>query len=159
MTSPRVAVLIGGNSKTHTLTKSITQNLIEQLNNLDASLMITCSRRTGEENQALLQNNIDMQNSYFWDGTGDNPYLGMLAWADYILVTEDSVSMLSDAATAEKPIYVISLEGQSKRFDACHQHFRDIGASRPFNGNLEHWTYEPIRDAKTVAQAIKKKLG
>lgn len=159
MPKPRVAVLIGGNSKTHTLTQDITNTLIAQLNGLNASLMVTCSRRTGEHNQDLLQSQLNLENSYFWNGTGDNPYLGMLAWADYILVTEDSVSMLSDAATAGKPVYVIDLEGQSKRFDTCHQHFRDIGISRPFDGNLEAWTYSSISDAKTVAQAIKDKLG
>ena len=160
MPTPRVAVLIGGNSKTHTLTPDITKTFTQDLNALNASLMITASRRTGEENFAHIQRALSNDKNFIWNGNGDNPYLGMLAWADHIIVTEDSVSMLSDAATTGKPVHVIQLEGRSKRFDKCHQHFQDIGVSRCFSGgNLETWNYEAINDAQMVAHAIKKKLG
>ncbi|CAG0908703.1 unnamed protein product [Cyprideis torosa] len=55
----------------------------------------------------------------------------MLAWADYIIVTSDSVSMLSDAGTTGKPVYVVNLEGASPRFDHFHKHFVELGVSRP----------------------------
>ena len=38
-----------------------------------------------------------------WDGQGDNPYFGMLALADLIVVTQDSVSMISEAAATTAP--------------------------------------------------------
>src|SRR5690606_30644301 len=44
--APRLAVMIGGNSKTHELNQEIAEKLVHDLNNLQAeySLMITASR-------------------------------------------------------------------------------------------------------------------
>ena len=83
---PRIAVLIGGNSKAHTLTPEITKTLAEQLKSLDAGLMITTSRRTGTQNEQILKNTLKNTEAYIWNSTGDNPYFALLAWADYILV-------------------------------------------------------------------------
>ncbi len=191
--SPRTAVLIGGNSRTHKMTPTIMQQLVEQLKKLDGGLMITASRRTGEDNLKLLQDGLkdnkyspslregseeglksDLNNKskhphlnpppqgggniFIWDGIGKNPYHAMLAWADHILVTSDSVSMISDAATTGKPTQIINLEGQSKRFDRFHNHMEEIGATRPFKGNLEHFKYAPIDDADKIAKAIKEAM-
>ncbi len=158
--SPRVAVLIGGDSKAHTLTPRIMIGLAQKLNGLDAGLMITTSRRTGEKNTAVLREILDDgKSAFFWDGTGDNPYFGMLAWADYIIVTADSASMLSDAGTTGKPVYMVPLEGGAPRLDALHDNLKKRGVLRDFTGTLEHWTYEPLRDSQGVAGAIREKMG
>lgn len=156
---PRVAVLIGGDSRTHKLTKTITDKLTEQLQTLDAGLMVTTSRRTGEENTKILRKGLKGANSHFWDGEAPNPYFGMLAWADHIIVTSDSVSMISDACSTGKPVHIIELEGSSPRFDRLYSHLREIGAIRTFDGNLNDWSYEPLRDADFIANKIIEKLG
>lgn len=152
--SPKIAVLIGGNSRAHSMTKQVMQNLVAQLNQIDGFLMITASRRTGEENLRYLQQNLRQENAYLWNGTGDNPYHAMLGYADHIIVTEDSVSMISDAGTTGKPVRIIPLDGSSKRFDKFHAHMRNLGVTRPFTGNLESWSYEPLHDSQMVAQAL-----
>lgn len=155
---PRVAVLIGGNSKAHTLTKDIMTKLVEQLKALDAGLMITASRRTGAENEKILQEAFKDTDAFIWDGTGENPYFGMLAWSEYILVTSDSASMLSDAGTTGKPVYMIELEGGGKRIDLLHKNLKNSNVIKVFDGKLEHWRYEPLRDAEYIANAIRSKL-
>lgn len=159
MQSPRIAVLIGGNSKAYTLTENITKNLAEKLNTLRGSLMITCSRRTGEHNQKILETELNHAPNYMWDGLGDNPYLALLAWADYILVTADSVSMLSESCTTGKPVYMIDLEGGANRISNLHQNLIDKGALRVFNGSLEHYSYEPLNDAHFIANEVKKRFN
>lgn len=152
---PRVAVLIGGNSKAHKLPPARMQKLCAQLKSLmDAgdSLMITASRRTGDENMALLKKSLP--GALIWDGTGDNPYHGYLAWADYILVTADSVSMISEAATTGKPVYIIPLDGGSARFDRFYEHLIRLGVVRRFEGHLTPYDYVPLDDAGAVAEAI-----
>ncbi len=152
---PRVAVLIGGNSKAHKLTPARMQKLCAQLKSLmdsGDSLMITASRRTGDENLALLKKSLP--GALIWDGTGDNPYHGYLAWADYILVTADSVSMISEAATTGKPVYIIPLDGGSARFDRFYEHLIRLGVVRRFNGTLAPYDYVPLDDAGAVAEAI-----
>ncbi len=155
---PRVAVLIGGNSKAHKLTESIMQTLLLQLKSLDAGLMITASRRTGEGNTRMLQEQLKDTDAYVWDGTGENPYFGMLAWADYILVTSDSTSMLSDAGTTGKPVYMIALEGGGKRINTLHQNLKEAGVIKIFEGKLEQWRYQKLRDAEYIAEAIKTRM-
>lgn len=158
MPAPNVAVLIGGNSRTHTLTEEKTRQLCQQLKNLNASLMITASRRTGETNTKILTHELAGNDIYFWDGTGENPYHGMLAHADYILVTSDSVSMISDACTTGKPVYIIELDGRSDRFDRFHNHIRTLGAARSFDEKLEDFSYIALQDAQNIADEIKIRM-
>ncbi|MCK6418396.1 MAG: mitochondrial fission ELM1 family protein [Alphaproteobacteria bacterium] len=153
--SPRVAVLIGGNSRAHRLTQPILEKLGKQLMALDAGLMITCSRRTGKEKQNYLKNILKGADMLFWDGEGRNPYLGMLAWADYIIVTNDSVSMLCDAAATGKPVYMVKLDGGGRRLNLFHENLIKAGIARVFEGRLESWTYQPLDDAGKVAGRLK----
>ena len=155
---PRIAVLIGGTSKAHNMTQDNARMLAEQLlaivDHRKAGLLITASRRTGEENTKYLRDALKGDNIYFWDNTGDNPYFGLLALADYIIVTEDSVSMTSEALATGKPVYIASLEGGAKRLDAFHKLLQEQGYTRPFSGLLETWSYTPPDDTMRVAQEI-----
>jgi mitochondrial fission protein ELM1 len=160
--SPRAAILIGGNSKAYTLNEQIMRTLCRQLKELDnqgVGLMVTASRRTGEKNFKILKETLEDTNAYLWDEEGDNPYFGFLAWADYIIVTSDSTSMLSDAGTTGKPVYMISLEGGSKRASKLHKNLIKKGIMRPFEGKLEKWTYSPLEDSTLVANAIKEHMN
>jgi len=159
--APRVAVMIGGDSRAHRLTPDIMNKLTLQLKDLAAdgySLMITASRRTGEKNKDILLSGLrQVKNALLWDGTGDNPYHGFLAWADYIIVTADSASMLSEAATTGKPVYMAALEGGSARFDRLHNALLHKGIIRKFEGKLEPYRYTPLDDAAMVAGEIRKR--
>jgi hypothetical protein len=156
---PRIAVLIGGNSKAHTLTPERMREIAAQLKGLSGALMVTTSRRTGAENEAILKQALAGTDAYIWDGHGDNPYFAMLGLADVILVTNDSASMLSEAATTGKPVYMIKLEGGRKRIDQMQRNLIEHGALREFNGALEQWTYSPLRDAQLAAEAIRAYIG
>lgn len=97
--------------------------------------------------------------AWIWDGTGDNPYLGMLALAGHLVVTEDSVSMISEAASTGKPVHVAATDGGSARFDAFHAMLREEGVTRPFDGTLAAWTYEPVDEAARVAAEIRRRCS
>lgn len=154
---PRVAVLIGGSTKVFSLTAGIARGLAENLKKIEGGLMVTASRRTGAENALYLRGALEGKKTYFWDGMGDNPYMGFLAWADAIVVTSDSVSMLSEACTTGKPVYMIALEGQSRRLGLFHKAVMGRGMVRPFEGKIEQWDYEPLRDADLVADEIRRR--
>lgn len=160
--SPRVAVLIGGNSRAHTMTADNARVLAQQLMHLaempHTGLMITASRRTGAENEKILRDALKGTGIFFWDGTGDNPYFGILAWADYIIVTEDSVSMTSEALSTGKPVYIATLEGGARRLDSFHKLLQEQGYTRPFTGLLENWTYAPPDDTQRVANEISARM-
>ena len=161
--SPVVAVLVGGPNGRWRLAPDDMAAIADRLSALarrhGAGLWVTPSRRTGAENERVLRDRLAGVPSLIWDGSGENPYLGMLALADFILVTADSVSMVSEAAATGKPVYVIELAGASRRQRRFHEHLRTLGATRPFNGALERWTYEPIRDAERVAAEVNRLLA
>lgn len=162
LSGPKVAVLLGGNSKHHTYTEKHNQQITEQLSTLSKkgySLMITASRRTGVKNrkrlQSLLQSRItDKSKLFIWDETPPNPYFGFLSHADYILVTEDSVSMVSEAASTGKPVYLIKLDGHSDKIDSFHAHLQRQNIIKTFDGELENYTYPPLGDSKRIADEI-----
>lgn len=158
----RIAVLIGGNSRTHKFTKEVAKKLTEQLKNLVTqgdSLMITASRRTPVELQQKMRDQLKHENVFFWDGEGANPYQGLLAWADAILTTEDSVSMASEAVSTGQPTYLLKLEGGSPRFDRFHDYLIDKGYARRFEGIVEKFTYLPPNDLEQAARKVKNLLG
>lgn len=159
--SPRVAVLIGGTSKAYKMSADMTQKLADQLTTLARKgygLMVTASRRTGKQNLHILQKALTDENVYFWNGGGANPYFGFLAWADFILVTADSVSMLSEAASTGKPVYMIPLEGGSRRLDQFHQNLLQQGIIKTFEGTLSAYDYSSLNDAGKIAAEIRKRL-
>ncbi|MDB5478511.1 MAG: hypothetical protein JWM96_1006 [Alphaproteobacteria bacterium] len=154
--SPRIAVLIGGNSRTHKITPQVTHHLVMQLKSLlqdGHSLMLTASRRTPEAIQKQLRQALS-GNLHFYDGTGPNPYQGYLAWADTILVTEDSVSMASEAISTGKPVYIIKMAGGSPRFKRFHDNLVQQGYARWFKGVIDSWYYPPPEDLKAAAGKV-----
>lgn len=160
--SPRIAVLIGGSNSVYSLTPREMKVLAAQLASVagrEGSLMITPSRRTGDENMAILRDALRGTPSYIWDGQGANPYYGMLGLADSILVTCDSVNMVSEACSTGKPVMVIDLPGGSDKFRRFHQAMRDDGMTRPFTGKIEKWDYAPLDDMRLVAERVKEMMG
>lgn len=159
--APRVAVMIGGNSRAHTMTLENARQLAAQLQQLAAQgygVMVTASRRTGAENTRVLREKLNGNNVFFWDGTGDNPYFGFLGLADYIIVTEDSVSMTSEAVSTGKPVYIAGLTGGAARLDAFHRLLQEQGFTRPFTGELQAWSYDPPNDTIKVAEKIRAEM-
>jgi mitochondrial fission protein ELM1 len=158
---PLIAVLIGGDNSAYRLTEESFGALCDRLVALakgGVGLAITPSRRTGEAQRALLQKRFAGLPSFIWDGSGDNPYFGMLGTADAILVTADSVSMISEAAATGKPVHIIELEGGSEKFARFHRLMREAGITRPFNGTLEQWQYTPPDDTARAAADIRQRF-
>ncbi|WP_299378578.1 mitochondrial fission ELM1 family protein [uncultured Kiloniella sp.] len=159
---PLVAVLIGGKSKAYDLTENIIHQLGNQLQNLHqktgCGFLLTTSRRTGQKNEALLSGYLKDLPAFVWDGQSPNPYFGFLGSADAIIVTSDSVNMVTEAASTGRPVFTVDLAGGTKKFDRFHQKLRDDGIIRPFNGTLETWLYPPLCEAQRIAKIILKKL-
>lgn len=160
---PRIAVLIGGDNGVYRLTPTIMGDVAERLANLTrthgAGLMVTPSRRTGADNEAILRARLSGLPAEVWDGTGENPYFAYLGLADAVVVTCDSVSMTSEACSTGKPVYVIELEGGSPKFRAFHDGLYQDGITRPFDGSLDQWSYPPLNETEVVADEVRRRLS
>ncbi len=155
---PRVAVLVGGNNAVYRLTPTIMGDVAEKLANLahsrGAGLMVTPSRRTGADNEAILRARLTSPTAEVWDGAGVNPYFAYLALADAIVCTCDSVSMVSEACSTGKPVYVIELEGGAPKFRTFLDGLYRDGIARPFNGALESWAYPPLDETRWIGEEV-----
>jgi mitochondrial fission protein ELM1 len=159
---PLVAVLIGGSNGRHRLTPDIMARVADQLAALardrGVGLAVTPSRRTGGENEAILRDRLRGLNAVIWDGQGENPYFGYLGLADAVVVTADSVSMVSEAVSTGKPVYVVELPGASRRIDRFHAMLREAGMTRRFEGRIETWQYAPPDDTARAAAEVWRRL-
>lgn len=160
---PLLAVLIGGSNRCYRLTAEVILELAQKLkacsHRYHAGLAITASRRTGAPNEALLRQRLRDVPAVIWDGGRENPYFGYLALADAIAVTCDSVSMVSEAGSTGKPVYVIDLEGGSRKFRRFHDALRAHGVTRRFTGDLDRWDYTPLDDTTRVANEIRRRIA
>ncbi len=157
--SPRIAVLVGGANAVFQTPRPVTERIARDLARLAAEgygLMITFSRRTGVEMESIIRAALQGSDAVIWDGRGDNPYFAYLALADHILATEDSASMISEAAVTGKPVSVMTLAGGSPKFTRFHEAMRARGATRPFTGVIEEWHYPPVDETQRVAAAVRQ---
>ncbi|ACT58799.1 mitochondrial fission ELM1 family protein [Hirschia baltica] len=160
----KAAVIIGGTSKTHTLSETRAKELEQELRGLAAQgirMWITVSRRTPEHARIRFRNMAEEVGARFWESEttdGPNPYLAFLSMSDLIFVTEDSANMISEAAWFGKPVYLLKLVGKSAKFDRLHQSFTKQGIARWYEGKVEHWPTEPVREIDRAADEIIKRL-
>lgn len=112
---PWVAVLVGGDSGPYVFDEEKAERLGREAARMaraaGGSVLITTSARTSAEAVAALVGAIDAPSHVFkWGDDPDaNPYLGYLALADEIVVTGESMSMLTEACFTGRPVHVFDL--------------------------------------------------
>jgi hypothetical protein len=154
---PRVAVLIGGRSRRNgNFDHDAAARLAPMLSRLAQGygLMVTTSRRTPADATAILRRATAGSGAFFWDGSGANPYLGLLAWADAFIVTADSVNMICEAAATGKPVHVFPLAGGRRKAQLFQRSLTERGIARPFNGAIQQWRYAPLDETGRAVDRI-----
>jgi mitochondrial fission protein ELM1 len=155
---PRFAVLIGGKSKRHDISprraKQISQSLIELQRRTGGSLLVTLSRRTSDAARAQFGAWLAPHATLFYEGEGQNPYFAMLASADAIFVTADSVNMATEAAATGRPIHVLRVDGKAGKLERFYDSLHRRGCARFYDGALAFWNYPPLLETDRVAAAL-----
>ncbi len=164
-----IAVMIGGSSKSYSFTDENAQELIEILSNLTRaqsySFFISFSRRTPESAKKIIRNNLPAS-SIVYDPTVEterpNPYFGMLAEAEVIISTADSIAMCSEAATTGKPLYIFCPDNfKLHKHLSFLQQLVDSKIARRLNKNitnLEKYDYIPLNEVTKIAEIVKSRL-
>lgn len=158
--APRMVVPIGGPNKVYQFGDTEISELVNALKRLahNHGLIVLPSRRTGAANVARLSTALQSTGAFLWNGEGENPYLGALAWADAFLVTADSVNMACEAAGTGKPVHIFPLPGGSEKFRKFHDSLAARGIARPFTGEIAQWTYEPLDETGRAAKRVRELL-
>jgi mitochondrial fission protein ELM1 len=112
---PRLGVLVGGDSGPFVLGPRAATRLAGRARALagDGSVIVTTSARTAPAASAALARGLQGTPYHLWRWApeGDNPYFGILAWADALLVTADSIAMVSEAVATGRPVRLFDLGG------------------------------------------------
>lgn len=161
---PRVAVLVGGANSAYRFgpdeADDLGAKLAAMVGESRGGLLVTTSRRTGAENETRLRDRLAGLPAWFWDGTGANPYFAFLGLADAIVVTGDSVNMVTEACFTGKPVHVYRLPGRKgSKFERFHESLAAAGLTRPFAGALEIWRYPALDERTPLAEEIRQAIG
>lgn len=169
LAQPRVALIVGGTTKNRRFTPDMARDLARRVAELvvqtGGSLMVTTSRRTGQQAEdALFEALPRVDHAFRWgDGTAnpkDNPYFGYLALADVIIVTGDSVSMASEACATDVPVYLYAPpELISPKHDRLHKHLYALGLAEPLTGRFQPWEHPSLNAANDIAKMIRLSLA
>lgn len=174
---PLISLFVGGDVKNRRYDNEefgiMVSNLANMVNKMGASLLITTSRRTSNEctNQVRKKSNCDHY-IYDWKWENDqrnlmkselgNPYFAFLGLSDFLIVTGDSMSMISEACSTGKPTYVYmprrSLSEKHLRF--CDEMLKQ-GYIKEFDRNTElvqKYNYNPLNELDRVVNMILKKM-
>ncbi|MBQ3758407.1 MAG: mitochondrial fission ELM1 family protein [Synergistaceae bacterium] len=144
-----VAILIGGSDANYRINSRWAKDILTQLRDIrDAKFLITTSRRTGEGVEETVEEifagNPNLEYMFLYSRTpNQNSITAILGAATHVLVTEDSVSMVSEAVTAGFKVGLIRLPrttGQIKhmlgygarRFDDMFAEFAQRGLIEDF---------------------------
>jgi mitochondrial fission protein ELM1 len=155
---PRVAVLVGGDSRHHRFSEDDQSRLLNGLRELahtaNVHFMITASRRTPAGLAYGLAGLAKSGDHLYWTGEEPNPYGLFLAKADAIIATADSTNMIGEATATGKPVHVFEPGGGHDKITRFLGTLRRLGVIHPFPGPLKTTTYEPIDATPVIVQRI-----
>ena len=158
-----ITLIIGGPTKYYDYSTQNVEKIFTNLKNLleknNSQLVVIPSMRTPK-------NIINYAKEFFGEtqtiieDVDKKAYLSALAISEYIVVTCDSSSMISEAALTGKPIYIANIEAKKndKRFQKFRNLFKELNITRNLGEDLENWNYQKLDETNRVANIIKQKI-
>ncbi|MBI4115564.1 MAG: mitochondrial fission ELM1 family protein [Candidatus Omnitrophica bacterium] len=148
----RLSLFLGGETRDFKLSLSDIENLLAEIERSSEKLrgdyLITTSRRTPDEVSQFLKTRLENRGrcqSCVIATKDKRPEVvpGMMALADYLIVTEDSLSMISEALSSGKNVIVVKMRqnGLSKK----HYRFQEL--------LKKEWGI-PVVEAKRLSEVI-----
>lgn len=162
---PHVSLMIGGPNKDYDLTSAALIAPVERLLETGAGRVFLCSsRRTPKAVLSALEQRFS-GDARVWlrDEAGPNPYWGLLACSDLVCVTQDSISMISEAASLGRPVLTLPLPKRRQRpwpfarrskFPAFEAAMQAGGHLRRFDQGLEIWDAPKLDDMASAIAAL-----
>jgi len=176
--SPRITVLVGGDSKktefNEANAKILVEHIVEICSGLKAAVLVTTSRRTKPEVSAFMENELKRRVGRYlhfhdFNKSKANPFYAFLQLADLIIVTGDSVSMASESCATGKPVYIFAPSGNaSEKHAAFHEALYKNNFAQPLNNETtksilkndgQNKGAKMLNSALDIAEEIKKRSG
>lgn len=160
---PRLALLVGGPvhatdmvpAQAHLLGLRVAAMARQN----GGSVLAITTRRTGREATDALAAGLGsaIHLLHRWGEPGENPYAGFLACADAVVVTGDSIAMLSETCATEASVFIALPELGSARHRRLHASLIAAAEARLFDGDLPPWPRRALDEAGRVAHEIMRR--
>ncbi len=158
-----VSLILGGPNKYYSFNSDQIINIFNQIKSIFVSngykVIIIPSMRTPKETIDLAIKEMGSC-GHVVTKVDKQAYLSAYALANYVVVTCDSTSMISEAATSSKPIFVAHMKAKRNnyRFNRFFELFKQMGITRDLGEKVETWTYNKHNEAQRIAIEIKSKI-
>ena len=152
-----IACLVGGDGKSSKLIIPEINDLVEKVNLIDSrySVVYCFSRRTSVITKKIISKRKKIDH-FCYDYQDKDPYWFLINNSTHFIVTQDSVSMISDAAFTGRPVYVVKIKNIKKKIKKFVDNLEKKGVIKYFDGEIFSWKYEKINESKRIAKVLEK---
>ena len=160
---PRVGVLLGGPRTGLRIDADYARQLLAHLlarrQREGGSLLVLTSRRTPAAVAELMRTALRGIPGLFWTDPddGNNPYPGVLGWADRLVVTPDSVNMLSEACAVGCAVHTFAPGNLPAKLARFHQSLREAGLLHDIDDDAPA-QQAPLRETAAIAEVLRKRV-
>ena len=109
MARPLLLILLGGKSRSCRLPRTKAEELCQRVHQLAQQGYGVCALASRRTPDFLIRALDSLPDIHCWKGGNDNPYPAIAFLADGVVVTSDSVSMISEACSLGKPVWILDL--------------------------------------------------
>ena len=158
-----VAFIIGGPNKYYNYSEKQIHELFNKVKTLFTpdkfKIVVIPSYRTPENILKIAFNTFNVDH-HVVKTIDKKAYLSALAISNYIVVTCDSTSMISEAAITGKPVYIAMMRPfkPAWRFKKFYSQLRDLGITRELGDRVESWSYNILNEVNRIAPIVKAKM-
>ena len=158
-----VAFIIGGPNKYYNYSEEQVHYIFNKVKTLFTTdkfkIIVVPSYRTPKNVMKNAFNTFNF-NHHVVKEVDKKAYLSALALADFIVVTGDSISMISEAAVTGKPVYVALMKSKrnNSRFKFFYNQFKDLGIIKELEDRVDNWSYDKLDEVTRIAPIIREKM-
>ena len=158
-----VAFIIGGPNKYYKYSEKQIHELFNKVKTLFTpdkfKIIVIPSYRTPENILKIAFNTFSI-NHHVVKTIDKKAYLSALAISNFIVVTCDSTSMISEAAITGKPVYIAMMKSfkPTGRFKKFYSQLKDLGITRELEDRVESWSYNSLNKVNRIAPIVKAKM-
>jgi len=158
-----VVFIAGGPNKYYNFNDKIIDKIFAQTKknfiNQGYQLIFIPSMRTPQRIIDKAQNFFDDDQIIIPD-IDKKAYLSSLKLADYIIVTCDSTSMISEVAITGRPIYVAQMPAikNNIRFQKFFELFKSLDIIKNLEDTVEEWNYKKLNETHRISRYIEEQF-
>tara|TARA_Y100000591_G_C21693616_1_gene624469 strand:- start:1 stop:951 length:951 start_codon:yes stop_codon:yes gene_type:complete len=158
-----IAFILGGPNKYYSFSDREIDFLFNKVKNIFTTdkfkLIIIPSYRTPQEIIKKAFNSFGHDHMVIKE-INKKSYLSALSISDYIVVTCDSTSMISEAAVTGKPVYVAQMQTNKNnlRFQKFFSQFKELNIIKDLTDKIDLWSYKKLDEVNRISPIIIEKI-